>query len=149
MTAFFKYKPCKPNEVFVFGSNLAGIHGGGAARDAFKEWGAIWGQGVGHQGNSYAIPTKNEQIQTLPLGTIAMHVYTFLKYAEHQPGLTFLVTKVGCGLAGYTEADIAPMFVGAPENCVLPAGWRRTEPVQEAGQPVSPAVASGHEDSGT
>ena len=109
--------------VFVFGSNLAGRHGAGAALWARENKGAIYGQGVGIQGDSYAIPTKDEHLNTLPLDVISAHVEQFLVFAEHHPELTFQVTRVGCGLAGYTDEDIAPMFDGAPPNCTLPDGW--------------------------
>lgn len=110
--------------VFVFGSNLAGRHGKGAALCALNNYGAIYGCGIGRQGNSYAIPTKSERLNTLPLHAIAEHVAEFLRYASQHHGEQFLVTRIGCGLAGYTDRDIAPMFRCAPENCVLPHGWR-------------------------
>lgn len=110
--------------IFVFGSNLSGFHGAGAADFAVKNHGAIWGRGVGMQGNSYAIPTKDENIRTLPLPRIKIYVSEFLVFATKNPGLQFNVTRIGCGLAGYTDTDIAPMFEGAPENCTLPEGWR-------------------------
>ena len=110
--------------IFVFGSNLAGRHGKGAALHAIKYHGAIYGQGVGRQGDSYGIPTKDEQIRTLPLSRIAQYVDEFLQYAESNQDLEFEVTKIGCGLAGYSERDIAPMFRNAPLNCNLPDGWR-------------------------
>lgn len=109
--------------VFVFGSNLAGRHGAGAALWARENKGAIYGQGVGMQGDSYAIPTKDEHLETLPLDVIGAHVEQFLIFAENHPELKFQVTRVGCGLAGYNDDDIAPMFDGAPPNCVLPDGW--------------------------
>lgn len=109
--------------IFVFGSNLAGRHGKGAARRAYKEHGAVYGQGVGLQGNSYAIPTKDRALNPLPLSYISFHVLAFKVYAFEHPELTFNVTRVGCGLAGYTDSDIAPMFKGAPPNCQLPEGW--------------------------
>lgn len=112
------------NTIFVFGSNLAGRHGKGAALTAFKAHGAIYGQGYGLQGNSFAIPTKDEDIKTLPLGKIRGYVDSFIKFASLNPQLKFSVTRIGCGLAGYEDADIAPMFEKAPENCILPAGWR-------------------------
>lgn len=112
-----------PNRVFVFGSNLAGIHGAGAARDAYDHYGAIWGKGEGLQGQSYAIPTKDEKIRTLPLHLVAGYVERFLVCARRS-NLIFFITRIGCGLAGYTDKDIAPMFVDAPENCELPHGWR-------------------------
>ena len=113
--------------IFVFGSNLAGRHGKGAALFARKNHAAVYGQGKGRQGNSYAIPTKDHSIQTLPLAAIQRHVQTFLEYASgpQNSTLEFEVTKIGCGLAGYTEEQIAPMFLNAPANCHLPKGWRK------------------------
>lgn len=110
--------------IFALGSNLAGRHGAGAALCALQEHGAVYGQGVGHQGRSYAIPTKDANLRTLPLGTIGAYVYSFLLYAEAMPELEFNVTRIGCGLAGYTDKDIAPLFKDAPNNCHLPTGWR-------------------------
>jgi len=107
-------------EIFVFGSNLAGRHGKGAALYALKHHGAIYGRGDGPQGNSYAIPTKGFDIRTLPLRTIAYHVEQFLQYARRHPELTFKVTAIGCGLAGYRCEEIAPFFRDAPDNCRLP-----------------------------
>jgi len=111
-------------QVFVFGSNLAGRHGKGAALCARNFHGAEYGVGVGRTGNSYAIPTKDARIQTLPLESIQKFVTEFLNYATEHPELEFEVTKIGCGLAGYQEHDIAPMFANAPMNCHLPEGWR-------------------------
>ena len=111
-------------QIFVFGSNLAGRHGKGAALCARQKHGAIYGQGVGLQGCSYGIPTKDENIKTLGLLSIKFYVDEFLLFALAHPNMTFNVTKIGCGLAGYTEDQIAPMFVDAPENCILPDGWR-------------------------
>lgn len=110
--------------IFVFGSNLAGRHGKGAALYARQHHGAIYGQGIGRQGNSYAIPTKDAQLNTLPLAKIRRYVIEFRMYAERHLELQFEVTRIGCGLAGYTDTDIAPMFKNAPANCHLPAGWR-------------------------
>ena len=112
------------NLIFVFGSNLAGRHGAGAAKAALMEHGAIYGNGHGIQGQSYAIPTKDEEVNTLPLPKIEKYVEVFLRFAELNPRMTFNVTRIGCGLAGYTDDDIAPMFENAPDNCILPAGWR-------------------------
>src|SRR3954462_15269958 len=106
--------------VFVFGSNERGVHGGGAAYDALKQWGAKWGRGVGPQGASYAIPTKRDVSTTLPLDAIANYVEGFLGYAEAHPEIDFQVTRIGCGFAGYDDRDIAPLFQGAPPNCHLP-----------------------------
>lgn len=113
--------------VFVFGSNLAGRHGRGAALHARRYHGAIYGQGEGRQGNSYAIPTKDELLVPLPLAAIEKHVCAFVEYAFRHPKETFQVTKIGCGLAGYRESQIAPMFAYAPANCILPEGWRDYE----------------------
>jgi len=111
--------------IFVFGSNLAGRHGKGAALFANQNCGAIYGQGVGRQGESYAIPTKDANLNTLPLPRIKNYVDDFIAYAKLHPELKFNVTRVGCGLAGYKDADISPMFAKAPANCVLPEGWRK------------------------
>ena len=110
--------------IFVFGSNLAGRHGKGAALYARQHHGAEYGVGIGRTGNSYAIPTRDEYIRTLSLSKIKEYVDIFLSYAQLHPDLTFEVTKIGCGLAGYRESDIAPMFAFAPMNCNLPEGWR-------------------------
>ena len=110
--------------VFVFGSNTAGRHGKGAALFARQHRGAIYGQGEGFQGNSYAVPTKGQRpdrtLFTLPLEQIGAGVQRFLAFARSRPDLAFEVTPIGCGLAGYTAAEIAPMFRGAPMNCTLP-----------------------------
>lgn len=111
-------------EIFVFGSNLAGRHGKGAALHARNFHGAIYGQGVGLQGNSYAIPTKDQSLKSLSLFAINEYVRVFLAFVATNPSLNFNVTRVGCGLAGYTDAQISPMFVAAPINCKLPQGWR-------------------------
>ena len=92
--------------IFVFGSNLAGRHGKGAALHARQNCGAIYGQGEGLQGQSYAIPTKDARLRTLPLGIIAVHINNFILFARSRPDLEFEVTRIGCGLAGATiEAD--------------------------------------------
>ena len=106
--------------IFVFGSNLAGKHGKGAALFARQTCGAIYGTGEGLQGNSYAIPTKDERIKTLPLDAIKIHVERFLSFSSEHHNLTFSVTPIGCGLAGYKPEQIAPFFIGAPENVSLP-----------------------------
>lgn len=105
------------NEIFVFGSNLAGMHGGGAARLALNRFGAEWGKGVGLQGQSYAIPTMQGGVET-----IKPYVDEFIAFAKANKQLTFLVTKIGCGIAGFTEEEIAPLFREAieVENIVLP-----------------------------
>lgn len=107
-------------EIFVFGSNLAGRHGKGAALYARQYHGAIYGRGEGWQGNSYAIPTKDERIRTLPLWAIDQYVQTFVSFARANRDMTFRLTPIGCGLAGYTPEQIAPMFKGAPSNVIIP-----------------------------
>lgn len=113
------------SNIFVFGSNLAGRHGKGAALHARQNYGAIYGVGEGMQGHSYAIPTKDHNLNTLPLHIIAICVNKFLEYARANPEAIFEVTRIGCGLAGYGDEDIAPMFKTAPLNCNLPEGWRK------------------------
>lgn len=115
----------KPNEIFVFGSNLAGIHGAGAAKQAYEKFGAVWSIGFGKCGQSYAIPTKDRNIKSLSLSEIDKYVCSFLTFATVNPHLTFLVTAIGCGLAGYKYEEIAPMFKGAPNNVVLPEEFKR------------------------
>jgi hypothetical protein len=110
--------------IFVFGSNLAGRHGKGAALWAKRMHGAVYGQGEGPQGDSYAIPTKNEKLKTLPVLVIGAYVNRFLAYARAHPDLVFEVTPIGCGLAGYKPDDIAPLFAWAPANVNLPIEFR-------------------------
>jgi len=101
----------QPNEIFVFGSNLSGFHGAGAAKLAFDEFDAIYGQGVGLQGRSYAIPTKDYYIRrTLTIGEIKPYVDDFILFANDNQSLKFLLTEIGCGLAGINVNDIAPLF---------------------------------------
>ena len=106
-----------PNEIFVFGSNLAGAHGGGAARLAYDRFGAVWGQGVGLQGQSYAIPTMQGGVET-----IKPYVDKFIAFAKQHPEYKFLVTRIGCGIAAFTSKEIAPLFLEAidQENVILP-----------------------------
>ena len=111
------------NEIFVFGSNLSGIHGAGAAKIALNKFGAIFGQGVGIQGKSYAIPTKDVDVATpLDLNTIELHVIDFVLYAAEHLDQKFLVTEIGCGLAGFEVSEIAPLFEDAIDlpNVYLP-----------------------------
>ena len=110
----------EPNEIFVFGSNLKGMHGGGAAYIAYRKFGAIMGQGVGLQGQSYAIPTMQGGVET-----IRPYVDEFIQFAKQHPELTFLVTRIGCGIAGFTDEEISPLFKEAHgvENIVLPPNW--------------------------
>jgi hypothetical protein len=111
------------SDVFVFGSNLAGRHGAGAALYARRNHGAIYGIGVGRQNNSYAIPTKDCTLNSLPLPVIEHYVYEFLEYAIYNPQDRFIVTAIGTGLAGFTVEQIAPMFsyMQGFSNVVLPA----------------------------
>lgn len=111
-----------PGAVFVFGSNLAGIHGNGAAYFARHIHGAEIGVGEGRTGNTYAIPTKNEKLQSLPLTKIGEHIQRFLEYAETSSEI-FEISRIGTGLAGYADQEIAPFFKAAPPNCVLPKEW--------------------------
>lgn len=112
-------------KIFVFGSNTAGIHGGGAARYAVEKHGAIMGQGEGLQGTSYALPTKDKFIQTLAPEYIQKYVTRFLHFARLSPGYTYMVTKIGCGLAGLEPKDVAFMFTGRPNNVRLPIEFLR------------------------
>lgn len=111
--------------IFVFGSNTQGRHGAGAALVARSVHGAIYGQAEGRQGDSYAIVTKELRYGYTPvsLDVVKAGVDRFITYAENHPDLEFQVTKIGCGLAGFTEEQIAPMFTRAPKNCLLPEGW--------------------------
>lgn len=110
--------------IFVFGSNLAGRHGKGAALEAVNRWGAVYGQGQGRQGNSYAIPTKDYNLKTLRLEYIESYIFTFLNYAEQNEDLEFLLTPIGCGLAGYSPEQIGPMFNNAPYNVKIPKEFK-------------------------
>ena len=113
-----------PGRIFVFGSNEAGIHGAGAAATAFKEYGAEWHNPEGLQGQSYAIPTKDQKLETLTLRAVQKYINKFLAFAQDHPELYFFVTRIGCGLAGFLDAEMAPLFRDAPANCELPHGWR-------------------------
>lgn len=116
-----------PNEVFVFGSNEGGKHGKGAAKTALG-WGAKWGQASGLQGKTYGIPTKDSSVRkVLSVDQITKYVDEFVEFAKSRQDLTFLVSEVGCGLAGYSPKDIAPLFHGAVklDNVHLPRRfWR-------------------------
>lgn len=107
----------QPDEIFVFGSNLHGHHGGGAAQMAKERWGAIWGQGVGLQGQTYAIPTMHGGVDL-----IKPYINDFIEFAKSHPEKIFLVTEIGCGIAGFTPQEIAPLFNDAVniENIRLP-----------------------------
>lgn len=117
-------KELKLGEIFVFGSNLAGRHGAGAAKLALK-FGAKMGNGIGLAGSTYAIPSKDHQIQTLRIHQIAPHVDEFIKIAATFPNLKFLVTAIGCGLANYRAVQIAPLFRDATKlkNVHLPISF--------------------------
>ena len=110
----------KPKEIFVFGSNLAGAHGGGAAWLAYNRFGAIWGQGTGLQGQSYGIPTMQGGVET-----IRPYVDEFISFAKTRPDLKFFVTQIGCGIAGFRVGEIAPLFQAAVdvENIILPQAF--------------------------
>ena len=110
----------KENEIFVFGSNLEGMHGGGAARLAYEKFGAIWGQGVGLQGQCYGIPTMHGGVED-----IKPYVDEFIEFAKSHPELTFLVTRIGCGIAGFRDEEIAPLFNECIEieNVILPRSF--------------------------
>lgn len=110
----------QPGEIFVFGSNLRGMHAGGAARAAYHKFGAVMGQGVGLQGQSYAIPTMQGGVET-----IKPYIDEFIDFARQHPDLTFLVTRIGCGIAGFRDEEIAPLFAEVHQlsNVVLPPNW--------------------------
>ncbi|QDP54385.1 MAG: hypothetical protein Unbinned4120contig1000_37 [Prokaryotic dsDNA virus sp.] len=131
--------PSTEDMIFVFGSNTGGIHGAGAALFARQQRGAKPGVGYGHIGQSYAIPTKGHFTQklkgrgghkrvhvgnTLDLTTIERYVRDFIKFAEEHPEMAFQVTRIGCGLAGLKDEDIAPMFEDAPPNCFFDNHWQ-------------------------
>jgi hypothetical protein len=110
---------------FVFGSNRLGIHGAGAAFYASTELGAVSGVGEGPTGRCYALPTCSAPGIPLSLAEVTDHVRLFIAWAHASPSELFFVSPVGCGIAGFTEAQIAPLFIDAPDNCDLPPGWRR------------------------
>lgn len=119
------------NMIFVFGSNLEGIHGAGAARYAKEYLGATVGMGIGRTGQCYAIPTKGTKKvhpgfrESLPIETIKVFVEEFIDYACNNPHYQFQVTCIGCGLAGFKHEDIAPMFATAPSNCWFDSAWQQ------------------------
>jgi hypothetical protein len=127
-------RPFDPeNDIFVFGSNEQGLHYAGAAKYAQEHCGAEPGVGVGPTGRSYAIPTMHG------MPRLREEVGRFLDYAAQHPDQSFFVTRVGCGLAGYQDNGIAPLFRHAPQNCLLPLGWRDLALLRE-GLPPSPKV---------
>ncbi len=107
----------QPGEVIVIGSNERGQHGGGAARYACDNFGLAWGTGEGLSGRTYALPTMEGP------GKLLAAVQRFIEYASQHPEITFLLTKVGCGIAGYAEEDVSPLFSRAPGNVLRPRGW--------------------------
>lgn len=131
----------KPNQVFVFGSNLAGRHGKGAALQALQLFGAKYGEGVGHWGQSFAIPTKDRLIRSMNVEEITPYVKGFLQYAAANSSMEFLVTRVGCGLAAHADADIAPLFFGAPDNVRLPVSWITLEQKHNEAQKAAIAAS--------
>jgi hypothetical protein len=118
--------------IFVFGSNEAGIHGGGAARVALDRHGAVFGRSFGMQGRSFAIPTKGTEMvrgkltvgSSLRIEKVESYVYQFIEYAKNNPQTKFQVTQIGCGLAGFTPEQIAPLFKDAPDNCLFDDAWK-------------------------
>lgn len=129
MTTRYRYHGWgqKPDskQIFVFGSNLAGRHGAAAALTAKNQYGAVYGVGQGLRGRSYALPTKDGNLVVLKINVIKQHIETFKTFARNHPDLEFYVTKVGCGLAGYDDMVIAPLFQDSPANCVFSHEWVR------------------------
>lgn len=123
--------------IFVFGSNLAGRHGKGAAKWALENRGAVYGIGEGMTGQSYALPTKDENLRTLSLRRIGEYVGQFLDFAEQHPWDQFQVTPIGCGLAGYTPEDIAPLFRKVTDNVHLPDEFRKVLGCQDEHRPIA------------
>jgi hypothetical protein len=122
-------KPPGQGEVFVFGSNLLGLHGLGAAHYAYKKLGYPWGKSKGYhlssKGACYGIPTKDELLYTLDYQEIDMYVMEFKDYCEDHPTMRFFVTRVGCGYAKIPDEKMAELFKGSPDNCIFPVEWRR------------------------
>ena len=132
-------KKLKENEVFVFGSNESGIHAGGAARIAFEDFGAVWGVGYGLEGQTFALPTKDKEIITLPLPKVKTYLKDFIQFVYHNPQLKFYLTKIGCGLAGFTIEEIKtilwegieefetkdPIRYTFPSNLIIPKEFAR------------------------
>lgn len=110
--------------VFVFGSNMAGQHAGGAARTALEHFGAMQGVGRGWSGQSYAIPTMNEHLQQMPLSQIQHYIDDFKIYTKNHAKMTYFITSIGCGVAGYKTEEIAPMFKGISHNVIFPHSFR-------------------------
>jgi len=125
LAAWAALQPSEPGWVMVFGSNEAGRHGKGAALDAARHYGAEAGVGSGVTGQAWALPTKDANLRTLPLTRVAQEVEALKVHVMRRPQTQFQVTRVGCGLAGYRDEDIAPLFEGAPRNMHLPGRWER------------------------
>lgn len=117
-------KSLPEDTIFVFGSNLAGLHGAGAARTALEHFGAVEGVGRGWSGQSYAIPTMNEHLQQMPLSQIQHYVEDFKIYTKNHPKNKYFITSIGCGIAGYKVEEIAPMFKGISHNVIFPQSFR-------------------------
>lgn len=111
--------------IFVFGSNKKGVHGAGTAKLAVEQYGAKFGVGEGRTGDAYAIPTKDTPYKRRRLAEIQASVDTFLEYARAHPELEFLVVRIGCGLAGFTDDEMAPLFEGSPDNCSFDPLWEK------------------------
>lgn len=111
-----KITKLKPNQIFVFGSNLNGHHIGGAARQAFDDFGAVWGLGIGIQGQSYAIPTLGYEMEKLPLEEIKYNLEQLVEYTKENPHQEFLLTKIGQGIAGFSAKEIESIIPVLPDN---------------------------------
>lgn len=111
-------------EIFVFGSNESGIHGAGAARYAMDKLGAVKGIGFGFSGTTFAIPTKDFHIRTLPIIDVKKYVVGFILFSKLHPEWNFKVTRIGCGLAGFTDEEIAPLFRDCGDNCSFDTVWK-------------------------
>jgi hypothetical protein len=114
----------EPNEIFVFGSNLAGRHGAGAARQAHQQFGAVYGVGQGFTGQCYAFPPLSGSLEKLPLFRLEVERDVLYETCVSRDDLRFLLTKVGCGLAGYPEDTMKALFIDPPANLILPEDWR-------------------------
>lgn len=116
--------PKNEDSVFVFSSNLAGIHNKGSAKTAMLKFGAKFGRGIGVSGTSYGIPTKDYDIVTLPLDVIETYITRFIKFTKELKTVEFFVTPIGTDLSAYSDAQIAPLFKTAGTNCIFPEQWR-------------------------
>jgi hypothetical protein len=114
--------------IFVFGSSLDGNHAGGAARFAYLHHGAVMGIGEGLTGNSYALPTVGIKFAPMTFGLVFEHIRTFINFTRQHPDLKFQVTRIGCGIAGFKDSDIAAVFADASANCLFDEAWREFLP---------------------